>query len=130
MRFILGFIGAVFAIVLMISFFGNLATYLNNKPAPLASDEFHKEPKALKLASDGPFGKFDNRQVQRGLQVYTEVCSACHSLKLVSFRDLKGIGYSDAEIKATPVGQEWKIKVPSINPNTGEPADAQSDPFR
>ncbi len=68
MRFILGFIGAVFAIVLMISFFGNLATYLNNKPAPLASDEFHKEPKALKLASDGPFGKFDNRQVQRGFR--------------------------------------------------------------
>ena len=43
----------------------------------------------MHLASDGPFGKFDKRQLQRGFQVYKEVCSACHSLKLVSFRDLK-----------------------------------------
>src|SRR2546423_7324904 len=123
MRFILGFIGGVFAIVLLISFFSNLATYFNSPPAPLASDVFHKEPKELALASDGPFGKFDNRQLQRGLKVYTEVCSACHSLKLVSFRDLKGLGYNDAEIKAyAGSGQEWKIQVPTINPDTGEPA--------
>jgi ubiquinol-cytochrome c reductase cytochrome c1 subunit len=126
MRFILGFIGAVFAIVLMISFFGNLATYLNNKPAPLASDEFHKEPKALKLASDGPFGKFDNRQVQRGFQVYSEVCSACHSLKQVSFRDLKGIGYNEAEIKK--IASDWKTQVPSINPDTGETTTRKAIP--
>jgi ubiquinol-cytochrome c reductase cytochrome c1 subunit len=126
MRFILGFIGAVFAIVLMISFFGNLATYLNNKPAPLASDEFHKEPKALKLASDGPFGKFDNRQVQRGFQVYSEVCSACHSLKMVSFRDLKGIGYNEAEIKK--IASDWKTQVPSINPDTGEATTRKAIP--
>ena len=47
MRFILGFIGAVFAAVLLISFFSNLATYFQNPPAPLASDEFHKEHKEL-----------------------------------------------------------------------------------
>ena len=76
-----------------------LATYFSNPPAPLASDVFHKEPKALHLASDGPFGKFDKRQLQRGFQVYSEVCSACHSLKLVSFRDLKELGYNEAEIK-------------------------------
>ena len=61
MRFILGFIGAVFAGVLLISMISNLATYVQNPPAPLASEEFHKEPKALHLASDGLFGKFDNR---------------------------------------------------------------------
>ena len=38
-----------------------VATYFSNPPAPLASDEFHQEPKALRLASDGPFGKFDKR---------------------------------------------------------------------
>src|SRR4051794_10929366 len=137
MRFILGFIGAVFAIVLLISFFSNLATYFNNPPAPLASEVFHEEPKELALASDGLFGKFDNRQLQRGLQVYTEVCSACHSLKLVSFRDLKRIGYSDAEIKAyAGSGQQWKIQVPSVNPDTGEaatrkplPSDTFPPPF-
>ena len=37
--------------------------------------------------------------MQRGLQVYTEVCSGCHSLKLVAFRDLRELGYSEAEVK-------------------------------
>ena len=120
MRFILGFIGAVFALILTISLISGLSTYFSSPPTPLASDVFHKEPKELRLASDGPFGKFDNRQLQRGFQVYSEVCSACHSLKLVSFRDLKEIGYNDAEIKK--IASDWKVQTPSINPDTGEPA--------
>jgi ubiquinol-cytochrome c reductase cytochrome c1 subunit len=120
------FVGLVFAGVLLISLIGNAATYFNSKPAPLASDVWHKEPKELHLASDGPFGKFDNRQLQRGFQVYSEVCSACHSLKLVSFRDLKGIGYNDAEIKK--IASDWKTQVPSINPDTGEPATRKALP--
>ena len=79
-------LGLVFAGVLLISLISNAATYFSNPPAPLASEEFHREPKPLHLASDGPFGKFDNRQLQRGFQVYSEVCSACHSLKLVPAR--------------------------------------------
>jgi ubiquinol-cytochrome c reductase cytochrome c1 subunit len=126
LRWILGFVGAVFAAVLMISLINNAATYFKSPPAPLASDVWHKEPKELKLASDGPFGKFDNRQLQRGFQVYSEVCSACHSLKLVSFRDLKGIGYNDAEIKK--IASDWKTQVPSINPDTGEPATRKALP--
>ncbi len=137
MRFILGFIGAVFAGVLLISLINGVSTYVSNPPAPLAAEEFHQPPKPLHLASDGPFGKFDKRQLQRGLQVYTEVCSACHSLKLVSFRDLKQLGYTDAEVKAyAGSGQQWKIQVPSINPDTGEastrkplPSDTFPPPF-
>ena len=49
------------------------------RPKPTAEHEFHQEPKELHLASDGPFGKFDRQQLQRGFQVYKEVCSACHS---------------------------------------------------
>ena len=134
MRFILGFIGAVFAVILLISFFSNLATYFTSPPPPLAADYFHEEPKALHLASDGPFGKFDNQQLQRGFQVYSEVCSACHSLKLVAFRDLQGIGYNEAEIKK--IASDWKAQVPSINPDTGEastrkaiPSDTFPPPF-
>jgi ubiquinol-cytochrome c reductase cytochrome c1 subunit len=126
MRFILGFIGAVFAGVLLIAFIGNLATYVSNPPAPLAAAEFHKEPKALHLASDGPFGRFDKRQLQRGFQVYSEVCSACHSLSLVSFRELKDLGYDDAEIKK--IASDWKTQVPSINPDTGEAATRKALP--
>ena len=126
MRFILGFIGAVFAGVLLISLISGVATYVSNPPAPLAAEEFHKPPKPLHLASDGPFGKFDKRQLQRGFQVYSEVCSACHSLSLVSFRDLKELGYNDAEVKK--IASDWKTQVPSINPDTGEAATRKALP--
>ncbi|HEY8434737.1 MAG TPA: cytochrome c1 [Sphingomicrobium sp.] len=126
MRFILGFIGAVFAGVLLISMISGVATYVKSPPAPLAADEFHRAPKPLHLASDGPFGRFDKRQLQRGFQVYSEVCSACHSMKLVSFRDLKGLGYDDAEIKK--IASDWKTQVPSINPDTGEDATRKALP--
>ena len=137
LRAILGFIGFIFALALILSLGSGLKTYFQNPPAPLAAEEFHKEPKPLHLSSDGPFGKFDKAQLQRGLQVYTEVCSACHSLKLVSFRDLKDLGYNDAEVKAfAGSGKQWKIEVPSINPETGEattrkalPSDNFPGPF-
>jgi ubiquinol-cytochrome c reductase cytochrome c1 subunit len=124
---VIGFlVGLVFAGVLLISLIGNAASYFTNPPAPLVAEEFHKAPKSLHLTSDGPFGKFDKRQLQRGFQVYSEVCSACHSLKLASFRDLKGLGYNDAEIKK--IAADWKTQVPSINPDTGEAATRKALP--
>ena len=44
------------------------------------------------FAHEGPFGKFDQFQLQRGLQVYTEVCAACHGLKYVPLRSLSDAG--------------------------------------
>lgn len=46
-----------------------------------------------------PFGKYDKGQLQRGLKIYKEVCSACHSMNLVSFRTLEDLGYSEAQVK-------------------------------
>ena len=89
-------------------------------PASIETSHWHKHPKELELESNGVFGKFDNRQLQRGFQVFKEVCSACHSLHLVSFRDLQKIGYSEAQVKA--IANQWVIEQPSINPDTGEPA--------
>ena len=48
----------------------------------------------------GPFGTYDRAQLQRGLKVYKEVCSACHSMNLVPFRTLEDLGYSEAQVKA------------------------------
>ena len=48
----------------------------------------------------GPFGTYDKGQMQRGLKIYKEVCSACHSMKLVSFRSLEDFGYSEEQVKA------------------------------
>ena len=47
----------------------------------------------------GIFGRFDESSLQRGFQVYREVCAACHGVRHISYRDLKGIGYTDDEVK-------------------------------
>ncbi|MCE0505773.1 MULTISPECIES: cytochrome c1 [unclassified Roseivivax] len=52
---------------------------------------------------EGPFGTYDQAQLQRGLQVYTQVCSGCHGLQYVPIRSLSdesGPGYSDAQVRA------------------------------
>jgi len=48
----------------------------------------------------GPFGTFDKAAMQRGFQVYNEVCAGCHSMKLIAFRNFADLGYNAAEIKA------------------------------
>ena len=45
------------------------------------------------------FGTYDRAALQRGFQVYKEVCSACHSVKHLSFRDLEELGYSEDQVK-------------------------------
>ena len=49
---------------------------------------------------DGIFGSFDRLALQRGLQVYQEVCAACHGLKYVAFRNLTDLGFTEDEAKA------------------------------
>jgi ubiquinol-cytochrome c reductase cytochrome c1 subunit len=56
-------------------------------------------PKEMDFEFDGVFGRFDRQSIQRGFQVYKEICSACHSLKLLSYRNLADIGFSEDEIK-------------------------------
>ncbi|UWQ21766.1 cytochrome c1 [Jannaschia sp. W003] len=51
---------------------------------------------------EGPFGTYDQLQLQRGLKVYTEVCSACHGIKYVAFRNLadgNGVGFTEEQAK-------------------------------
>ena len=54
----------------------------------------------LHWSFDGIFGKYDRASLQRGLQVYREVCAGCHALKYIAFRNLADLGYNEAEIKA------------------------------
>ena len=58
------------------------------------------KPEEQSWSFAGPFGKYDKGQLQRGLKVYKEVCSACHSMSLVSFRTLGDLGYSEDQVKA------------------------------
>ncbi len=102
--------------------------------APTAEHEFHEEAHAPEggFSFSGPFGRFDRQQLQRGYQVYKEVCAACHSLNYVHFRDLADLGYSEAQVKAEAAA--WQV--PGIDPNTGEattrpglPTDAFPSPY-
>ena len=125
-------VGLVFSFVVLLAFVFGAYTAATEPAAPTAEHEFHLHPKELALASDGAFGKWDLQQLQRGYQVYKEVCSACHSLKYVAFRDLAQLGYTEAEVKATAAS--WTV--PGIDPNTGEtntrpgmPTDYFPSPF-
>lgn len=110
-------IGALAGIVFVVALV--VAALMPREDAPVdATHLFHKHPKELHLASDGPFGRFDRQQLQRGFQVYKEVCAACHSLNHVAIRSLTDIGFSEAEVKAIAK----TFTVPSIDPNTGEAA--------
>jgi len=55
---------------------------------------------------DGVFGTYDRASAQRGFQVYKEVCSVCHPVKHLHFRDLAEIGYSEDEVKAIAGGYQ------------------------
>ncbi len=57
----------------------------------------------VKFSFDGPFGKYDQNQLQRGLQVYTEICAACHGLRYVPLRTLGdegGVGLPEDQVRA------------------------------
>ena len=124
---ILGFlVGLGFVGVLLISLFVGASDYFSNPPEHTAEEEFHKPAKALHLASNGPLGRFDEQQLQRGFQVYKEVCAACHGLNLVAFRDLHQLGYSEAEVKA--IADQWAIEVPTVNAETGEASTRKAIP--
>jgi ubiquinol-cytochrome c reductase cytochrome b/c1 subunit len=92
-------------------------------------------PPSQKWSFSGPVGKFDRGALQRGLKVYKEVCSACHSLSYIAFRNLAeagGPGYSAAQ--ATAFASDYKVK---DGPNDqgemferpGRPADYFPSPF-
>lgn len=117
----LGFVG-----VLLWSLLWGAVAFVKEPPQPTVEHEFHLHPRKVDWSFSGPLGRFDRAQLQRGFQVYKEVCAACHSLRLVSFRDLQALGYSEGQVKT--IAGEWAVETPSINPETGEPATRKSIP--
>ncbi|WP_300973911.1 cytochrome c1 [Sphingomonas sp. LHG3406-1] len=114
------FVGLGFVGVLLISLIVNGVDYFRNPPEHAAYYYFHKDPRKAELSTEGMLGRFDRAQLQRGFQVFKENCSACHSLKYVSFYQLADLGYTEAEVKA--IANQWAIEVPTVNPDTGEAA--------
>jgi ubiquinol-cytochrome c reductase cytochrome c1 subunit len=111
--------------------------------SPAASATHAAEPKDVDFSFEGPLGKFDRGALQRGFKVYQEVCSACHSMNLVYYRNLaqKGGPFFD-EKRPNPNDSPYakaiaaEAMVPDIDPDTGDaitraatPADHLRAPF-
>lgn len=97
----------------------------------LAAETGGPLPPSQRWSWSGPFGTFDRAQLQRGFQVYREVCASCHSMNLLSYRNLVQPGgpeFSEAQAKAIAA----QVQVPALN-DEGErierPAEL-SDRFR
>ena len=76
----------------------------------------------------GPLGTFDRAAAQRGFQVYSEVCAACHAVKQAYYRDLRGLGLDAKEIEAIAAA----VMIPDIG-DDGQPTERKgqaSDRFR
>ncbi len=111
-----------------------LAGLLAAVAAPAGAQEHGPQPPRLKWSFSGPFGKFDQAQLQRGFKIYREVCANCHSVEMLAFRNLAdagGPGYSAAQ--AAAVAAEYKIKdiddLGNAIDRAGRPADRFPAPF-
>ena len=87
-----------FFFIILFSLFINLKSF--------AAEEMIGMPKH-KWSFNGLTGKFDKSSLQRGYKVYREVCAACHGIRHISYRDLKGIGYTKDEIKI--IASEYEV---------------------
>jgi cytochrome c1 len=101
--------------------------------ASLAATGDALAPKDVHWSFEGPFGHYDRGALERGFQVYKEVCSACHSLNRVAFHDLvtppedktDGIGFTEAQAKAIAAS----YKVPAGPNDKGETTDSSGNPL-
>ena len=94
-----------------------------------------KTAELLSWSFAGFFGKYDTAQLQRGFQVYKDVCSSCHALKYVAFRNLAeagGVGFSEEEVKALAATyqiQDGPNDAGDMFERPGVPSDRFPSPF-
>ena len=99
--------------------------------SPVRAQEEEKLP-SPGWSFDGPFGTFDPAARQRGFQVYKEVCSACHSMNLLHYRDLEDIGFNEDQVKAIAASvqvQDGPNDNGDMFQRPGRPYDAFKPPF-
>lgn len=90
------------------------------------------EPPEQEWEFEGVFGAYDRAATQRGFQVYSQVCSACHTLSNVAYRHLAGIGFSPEEIAAIAEGVEvtdGPDEFGDMFRRPGKPSDLLVEPF-
>lgn len=75
------------------------ALLLNAAPESVEAAGASAELDHQEWSFDGIFGTFDRQQLQRGFQVYREICASCHGLDYIAFRNLQDLGYSEDQTK-------------------------------
>lgn len=76
---------------------------------PVAGQASEDAPLAHQSWSfSGPFGTYDKGALQRGFLIYRQVCSACHSMKHLHYRDLEALGYDEGQIKT--IASEFTVQ--------------------
>jgi cytochrome c1 len=100
--------------------------------AALAQGHDSPQPAKTKWSFAGPLGHYDRGQLQRGFKVYREVCQVCHGLKMIAFRNLSALGYSEAQVKA--IAAEYKVQdgpndAGEMFEREGRPADTFPAPW-
>lgn len=83
------------------------------------------KPAPQKWGFDGLFGRYDGAGLKRGFIVYKQICSNCHGLKLVAYRNLQEIGLTEDEAKA--IAAEYKL--PAEPDDEGKTTDASGQPL-
>jgi cytochrome c1 len=97
--------------------------------------EGQKDARDVSYSFEGPFGHYDKGQLQRGYKIYKEVCSNCHAMKLVSFRNLSeegGPGFTVEQVKAlaaTFTMQDGPGEDGEMFDRPGVPSDRFPSPF-
>ncbi len=101
--------------------------------APAFSATGQKDAKDISFSFEGPFGTFDRQQLQHGYKVYKEVCSNCHSLHFVSFRNLAEGGiFTEEQVKALAASftvQDGPDSSGAMFDRAGVPSDRFPSPF-
>jgi len=90
-----------------------------------------EHPKKVKWSFDGMFGTFDKASAQRGYQVYKEVCSSCHSMNLVAFRNLQELGFTEPEVKVLASSSDYDFVNDDgdVESRPGLPSDHFKNPY-
>jgi len=82
---------------------------------------------------DGVFGHYDKAQLKRGFEVFNQICSNCHGLRLVAYRNLSAVGLTPEEIKDVAAAREI-ADAPNdegiVSMRAGRPSDKYISPFQ
>ncbi|MEM1004934.1 MAG: cytochrome c1 [Pseudomonadota bacterium] len=82
--------------------------------ASFAAGAYDTHIEDFNFSFEGPFGTWDQNQLQRGFQVYTEVCAACHGLRYVPLRDLEALGYNEEQV-ITYAAENFEVFDPELD---------------